>query len=304
MVMNKDVYFIVVTYNGMKWIEKCIKSIYNNHCNNIIIVDNYSTDGTIEFINKNFPDVKLVELKKNNGFGAANNIGIKLAIESGCSYVFLLNQDAYLEKGSLSILLKTIRQRSNIGIISPIHLNGSKTAFDRNFSYTLSNISDHALLNDLYFGRLNELYNVPFVNAAAWLISKKCINRVGFFDSVFFHYGEDDNYCHRVKYHGFEIAINTQAIVLHDREDRNGNIRPEYFKDQYIRSKLIDFCNPFNNANYEISKFLKHQRIEIVKSIIKLDFKKLKEAERKYNFIRSKRAEILNSYNKNKVIIN
>lgn len=59
------------------------------------------------------------------------------------------------------------------------------------------------------------------VNAAAWLVSAACIKKVGGFDRLLFtHYGEDDNYCQRLEYHGFELIVNSQAIIYHDRENR------------------------------------------------------------------------------------
>lgn len=65
--MRPGVYFIVVTYNGMKWIDRCIKSIFQNECNNIVVVDNASSDGTVGFIKQNFPDVRLFALEQNIG---------------------------------------------------------------------------------------------------------------------------------------------------------------------------------------------------------------------------------------------
>ena len=299
--MNSNVCFVVVTYNGMKWINRCLSSMYENSCQNIILVDNASNDETVTFVKERFPEVKLIELNQNKGFGAANNIGIKLAMESGCDHVFLLNQDAYLENGALAILLNTINANPEIGIVSPVHLNGSKNGFDKSFSNYLSWMDDHAFLNDLYFNKLKEIYEISFVNAAAWLISRKCIEKIGLFDSIFYHYGEDDNYCQRVRYHGMKIVICTKAIVLHDREDRKGEVHPKFKKDQFIRGKLIQMCNPFNNAETEIRRFLRSQQLEMAKSIFQLDFNKLKEANNAYSLIRRKKKEIINSSRQNKL---
>src|SRR5690554_1881580 len=115
-----DIYVIVVTYNGMQWIDKCIESIHSSSIKlKTIIFDNGSTDGTIDFIKNNFTNIELIESKKNLGFGAANNIGIKKAFEEGADYVFLLNQDAWLETNTIEELLKISNQKKDYFILSP-----------------------------------------------------------------------------------------------------------------------------------------------------------------------------------------
>ena len=96
-------FVIIVTYNGSKWIETCLKSIEtSNEPLKVIVVDNNSKDNTLNIIRSKFPDTILIDNKKNFGFGKSNNLGIKKALELGGEYFFLLNQDAFIE----SILLK------------------------------------------------------------------------------------------------------------------------------------------------------------------------------------------------------
>src|SRR5262245_15519837 len=136
--MINNIFVVIVSYNGIKWIEKCLLSIKENNCENIIVVDNCSTDGTVEFVKNNFQHVHLIEAKSNLGFGRANNLGIKYALEHKADYVFLLNQDVYVHNGAILELIKCFEANSEFGILSPIHLNGIGTAFDYNFSYYLS----------------------------------------------------------------------------------------------------------------------------------------------------------------------
>lgn len=300
--MGSVVYFIVVTYNGMKWIDRCLKSILQNEGRNIVVVDNASTDETTAFIKGAFPEVKLFELAQNAGFGAANNLGIRHALECGCDYVFLLNQDAYLEPGALSELLQSAIQQPDAGIVSPLHLNGAKNGFDGNFAYSLTVRTDNTYLNDLYFNRLQPLYEASFVNAAAWLLSKQCIDKVGLFDSLFFHYGEDENYCQRVQFHGFKVYINPNAVVLHDREDRNGKIRPEFHKDKYLRKKLIQLCNPFNDTERELRNFIKLQKLQVLHSVVTMNAKKLSEVRKLYRFVKKNKSLIVANTYRNKAL--
>ena len=91
---NINVKIIIVTYNGMQWLARCLSSCIGY---DVIVVDNASTDKTITFIKENFPDVKLIKQNSNLGFGQANNIGLSIALKEDVDYIFLLNQDAYLQ---------------------------------------------------------------------------------------------------------------------------------------------------------------------------------------------------------------
>lgn len=220
----KNIYAIVVTYNGIEWIEKCLNSLINSALlPKIIIIDNGSTDATITFIKENYKTVNLIESEINLGFGQANNIGLKLAKENHCDYAFLLNQDAWLEnEHTLLNLVNAFETNPNLGILSPLHLNGQGTALDLYFADYLqqSDIGNTTAAQILTQKQPNSIVNTTFVNAAAWLISAACIKKIGGFDPIFFHYGEDRNYTQRTLYYGFKIGIYPQAIILHDREQR------------------------------------------------------------------------------------
>src|SRR5579871_5439126 len=89
---------IIVTYNGMKWMSKCMHTLYNTNMPiDVVVIDNGSTDGTQKFIIENYPQAQFIQSQQNLGFGKANNIGILKAIEENYDYAFLLNQDGYLE---------------------------------------------------------------------------------------------------------------------------------------------------------------------------------------------------------------
>lgn len=269
------IYTIIVTYNGKRWYDRCLGSLRDSDLPvSTIVVDNASTDNTVNYIKEIFPDVHLISSDENLGFAKANNIGIRYAIDHGADYVFLLNQDAWIEKDTLSKLVKAFEENSEAGIVSPIHLNGSYTGLDLGFaSYMKSDF-----ISDLYMKQLNPYYEIPFVNAAAWLISAECIRKVGGFDtSLFVHYGEDDNYCQRVAYHGLKILVSTQCTICHDREFRNGN------EDAY-RSKMmarnpgmkekIIYANI--NAKYDINKLLLKAYVMLVLSSLCVSLTRIK----------------------------
>jgi GT2 family glycosyltransferase len=282
--MNKAIYSVIVTYNGSAWIKVCLGSFEKNH--NIIVVDNASEDNTIDLVKDHFPEVHLIKSEVNLGFGAANNIGIKYALKQGADYVFLLNQDAWIQKGTLELLKHALEKNNEYGVISPIHLNGTGEMLDHNFGDYLYNKGGRKFITDKILGRTSKsLIDIDFVNAAAWLLSRKCIEKVGFFDPLFFQYGEDDNYLQRVKYYSFKIGILTSAFIYHDRE---GNINSHIKAD--FNSKLKVYKRKWADVNEIESIILKDIRKVIIKktkhvwfSLLTLNmegFKRLKQ-ERK-----------------------
>ena len=214
-----SVFVIVVTHNGADTIFDCLKSVEDSKFPlQTIVVENASTDNTPTIISQ-FQNVIYLAQAVNLGFGRANNVGMKYALENGADYIFLLNQDAVIRPDSLEVLVKFAAAHPEFGILSPLHLDGDGVEIDSKVvMYLTKNRTD--FLSDLYFGRMKEIYEVTFINAAAWLISKECVNRVGSFDDIFFMYGEDDDYCHRAKMHGFKIGVLPGSTIFHKRTGR------------------------------------------------------------------------------------
>ena len=217
-----NIFVIIVTYNAMKWIDKCIESVLSSNIPlKTIIVDNCSHDGTVNHIHKMYNSVILIENTTNIGFGQANNQGLEYALKNHCDYVYLLNQDAYLEPDTIYNLVKILKGNPDYGLISPLQLISTKDKLDSNFAKYCSNISCPGLLDDSLLRKpLKQVYPIDFVMAAHWLISRKCLLKVGGFNPVFPHYGEDDNFLHRMKFHNFKYGISPYAQAIHDRDTR------------------------------------------------------------------------------------
>uniref|UniRef100_A0AAU6WR91 Glycosyltransferase n=1 Tax=Chryseobacterium endophyticum TaxID=1854762 RepID=A0AAU6WR91_9FLAO len=128
------IYFIIVTYNAMKWAEKCFTSLKLSSVPvQCIVVDNGSTDGTQKYITTNFPEIELIQSKENVGFGKANNIGIEKAYWEDADFFYLMNQDAWIYEDSVQKLLEVYQSYPNkkeIGILSPMHIDGTETKLD------------------------------------------------------------------------------------------------------------------------------------------------------------------------------
>lgn len=216
MKINSKVYAIVVVYNGKSWIAKCITSLRNSSIPlHLIVIDNNSSDGSAEYIETHFPEIELIRSEKNLGFGGANNMGMRRAVVDNADFVFLLNQDAWIDKNTVKDLLIAFEIHNEYGILSPFHLDYKGINNERYFNdYVLKHYT--AGYND-YKDRLDqsELLSCTFVHAACWLLPINTVKQVGGFDPLFFHYGEDNDYVQRLINKGLKIGIVSKATLYH-----------------------------------------------------------------------------------------
>lgn len=239
------IYFIIVTYNAMKWAEKCFSSLRKSSVSvQTIVVDNGSADGTQDFIRCNFPEVELIQSPKNLGFGKANNIGIGKAYKAGADFFYLMNQDAWIYEDSVEKLLlvyEGFEEKEKIGILSPMHLAGSEKHLDIFLDkYIATNYQQTRLTSDLYLRDLKTYYEMTFVNAAHWFLPKDTVEKVGGFNPYFYHYGEDVEYANRVKFHQKKILLVPSSRAVHDGKQDLQKVDYSKYDDLSIETKIMD----------------------------------------------------------------
>lgn len=297
-------HIIIVTYNGMQWLERTLSSIPDGYP--VIIIDNASNDGTCEFIKTNYAQYSLLEESKNLGFGQANNKGITLALARGATGVFLLNQDAYLEPNSIGLLEAMAQKHKEYGILSPVHFNGNGTKLDRFFSRYMIYDRQPEFYGDAVAGRLKDIYEVPFVNAAAWYVPIKTLDAVGGFDPIFFHYGEDDNYVQRVKYHKLLVGVVPASTIYHDREDRIKEkpkaFTPAYYKtvQKMYKVRLADVR--MDDYQNQLESQFKKLKQHAFKSGLRLNFKRASGYLKERNLLSKWAPEIGTSRSQNQTL--
>lgn len=227
------IYTIIVTYNGRKWVDFCLGSLRRSEVSTIpIVVDNGSTDDTLTYIHTNYPEVILLPQEKNLGFGQANNVGIRYAMEHNADYCLLLNQDAAVAPNMVTLLLA---QSDGKSLMSPIHMNGDGTKVD--WSFRQSNlIRCDDLINDIFAHSQKESYLCGEICAACWLLPRAVIEKIGGFNPLFFHYSEDNNYYHRLVYHKIAVCLVPQARMYHDRKERGNK---KVYNQQWLPNNLL-----------------------------------------------------------------
>lgn len=220
--MNVSV--IIVNYNTTALVYQCIKSIYDKTQGGafeIIIVDNDSSDKSIDSITSDFPHILLVKSIQNLGFGKANNLGAKYAKGD---YLFLLNPDTYLINNAIEILYSYIFNKQSVGICggnlfdNDMHPNNS-------FSMSFPSITDEIdilmgrflskILHKDNFNYTNLPKPVSYITGADLMISRKLFNELEGFSPDFFMYFEETELSYRVRKLGYDIISVPQAKIVH-----------------------------------------------------------------------------------------
>ena len=234
---------IIVSYNFERWIDRCLGSLRSSeHPVDTVVIDNASQDQTLQRIKKDYPEVRLIESKTNLGFGQANNIGMKMALEEGYTHAFLLNQDAWIDPNTIGTLVDLSQRHPSYGILSPVHLTGKGDKPDPGFGH-------YAELQTLQDLPSEDILQVPFVNAAFWMIPIHVLQKVGGFCPLFYHYGEDKDFVNRLHYHQYQVGYSPQVFGNHDREYRplthEGFLRTE---SVYHLSEYVNINHPWLKA--------------------------------------------------------
>lgn len=294
----KRVFAIIVTYNGIKWYDRCFGSLRRSSVSvTPIVIDNASSDGSVAYIREHFPEAVIFEQNENLGFAKANNIGMRYALDHGADYVLLLNQDAWLvQDNCIAQLIGVSMQHPEFAILSPMQLygNGEQIVFESKIYAARNEAQDW--ISDSYFSRLKDIYEVQYVCAASWFLPLETMRTIGGFDPLFYHNGEDDNYMQRVHYHGKKVGICPMVNVCHDCGGRSADYNAITL--DWRKYLLIQYCNV--NMDVDFNRLLRNKRRSIFIQRLRLNRKLLRTSVPEYLYLKTNRKQIENSVMRNR----
>ncbi len=221
---SKKVGIIIVNWNGKSYLDDCLKSIRNQTYTNIstILVDNGSTDGSVEFVKKYYKEVVIIKLEENKGFAKGNNIGIKKAFEDiNIEYIFTLNNDTTIEPNTIGSLISIANQDKKIGSVAPkmIFLRNKKVIDNLGISINKDGGAVNRGSKEVDQGQYDKSSNIFGVCAGAALYKREAIESIRlnkeYFDDDFFAYYEDLDLAWRLRLAGWRSMSCPEAIVYH-----------------------------------------------------------------------------------------
>lgn len=249
--MNKKVSIIILNWN--KWDDtiECLKSVYAMNYRNfeIILIDNASADDSVERIKGVFPDVWLVENSTNLGFTGGNNQGIKLAMQAGADYVWLLNNDTVVEENSLTNLVNAAEKSDCIAMVSPIiyfHSDSSCVQF-KGSKVDRDNLTIKYLKGESWDKDYTDGPDVCLWGTAL-LIKSGVINKLGVLREDYFAYYEDTEYSLRMLANNYSNRMVTNAVIWHKNKINEGAvfIRDAYYHYYMIRNDFFMWSDQGN----------------------------------------------------------
>jgi hypothetical protein len=209
------VYVIVLSYNGRRWLEACFDTLLRTEYENyrVVLVDNASSDGSVELIRSRFPSVESLANNSNLGFSEGNNAGVRMALNGGADYVVLLNPDTKVEPEWLRELITVGEAEDTTGILGAVQLEYDGTGFN---SWTTSAASRHlAELSDP--ARARRLIPMEWVEGACFAVKRRVWEDVGLLDPIYFAFYEEIDFCRRAICRGYEVALVPRSRVHHHR---------------------------------------------------------------------------------------
>lgn len=219
--MNVSV--IILNYNGKNFLGPCLRSLKKQTYNDfeIILVDNGSTDGFVNFVRKNFPELKIIINEKNRGFAEANNQGFKIA--SG-EFIVTLNNDTETDEKWLENLLMPAKANDSVGMCASkvLSIYNRQMIDSVGVNVCLDGMSRGRGRGEIDRGQYDKTVNILLPSACAALYRRKMLDEIGFFDEDFFAYCEDTDLGLRARLAGWEAVLAPKALVYHHYSSTGG----------------------------------------------------------------------------------
>lgn len=242
--MNPKVTILIPNYNGKKWLKQLLptieKSTYPNY--EILVVNNGSTDDSREFLKKNYPEVNVVEIKKNKGYAGANNFGVKKARGK---YVLFLNNDTTVISNFLEPLVEKIESDKTIGAVQPQirHMVKREVIDSIGSFFTFTGFLYHyGYFQSYQQKKYQKELSVYSVKGACFLMRKKDYIDLGGIDESFVTYIEESDLCHRILLSGKRIIYVPQSVVYHfGGGDMNIMTKSEVVIFRSFRNRFVSY---------------------------------------------------------------
>lgn len=214
------VFIVVVTWNGKRDTLECLASLqavtYPNY--RILLIDNASTDGTQEAVQKQFPSVEMIRTDRNLRFAGGNNVGIRHALSQGAAYVLLLNNDTVVDPNFLTELVATAERDPSVGMVGAriyYHEDPQRIWFAGGEISWWSGWIAHTGIRQVDRGHFDSERAVDYITGCCMLVRREVIERIGLLDERFFMYGEDVDWCLRARRAGYRLVFQPKAKVWH-----------------------------------------------------------------------------------------
>lgn len=275
--MNPLVSIIIVSWNARENLQECLSSLFKISYKNyeVILVDNASSDDSVDFVKSRYPKIKIVQSNKNIGFAGGNNLGFKKAQGK---YILFLNNDTIVTKDFLSRLVNFMEKRDDVGILQP------KILFHRpgmDLHHKINSIGSFLLssgfLYHLDYGKNNKTKKEPYeifsAYGACFLAKKSLLHKIGLFDDRYFAYFEETDLCHRTWLSGSKVMILPDILIYHKGAKTAQKLPSAFIQFHSFKNRIYTFLKNLDRKNL-IKIFIPHLLVCEISSLLYLIFGK------------------------------
>ena len=256
---NPRIAVLILNYNGREWLPPLYQSLRRDSYKRkrIYLVDNASTDGSVEMTLDAFPEVTVIRMAGNYGYPAAYNLAMPYAFDDGCEYVIWSNNDILVEPDCLERLARAGESDPSIGVLGPGLLAWGSNEVN---PFLIGNVPH--LLPALK-ARVKTPIDVEWLEGSFPMIRRKCIEEIGPLDPSFRIGWEDADFCRRARYNGWRVVLVPDALVHHYSGasfPSRGLRRSDHFRSRSKNYYVYTLTDPFRgfatNAIKAIHLFL------------------------------------------------
>jgi len=202
------------------------QSTYSNY--EIIVLDNHSSDGSVQAIGDAWPEVEILALSENRGYAGNNNVGIKAALGQGADWVFVLNEDTVVDPDCLAELVRVGERDEGIGIVGPMVYHHSEPTVIQSAGGKFGPYWDsiHIARDEPDLGELREPHAVDWISGCGILVRRKVVEQVGMIDERYFYFWEETEWCLRAGKGRWQVVHAPRAKMWHKGVARDHKPKP------------------------------------------------------------------------------
>ena len=236
---------IVVNWNAREDTRECLASLARSSHRELetILIDNASSDGSVEYLKRLFPATVFVSNASNEGFARASNAGMKLALERGADYLFLFNNDAVADERTVERLVAAMEESGGIGLAGPkifyfsrkdvIWSAGGEVDFWKG-------MTRHRGIRKQDSPAFSERTDVDYLTGCALMARRELVEKVGMLDTSYRMYGEDADWCLRARRAGYRVAYVPEALAWHKVSlSSGGEFSPSKIYNKTVSNVLL-----------------------------------------------------------------
>lgn len=209
--MQTDLTIIVLTYNSSHVIKDCLSNL-NFEKYKVVVVDNNSSDNTLEVVQHNFSKAEIIANKKNIGFGRGNNLALNKVTTT---FALVLNPDAIIEEKDIDIILERMKLDQKVAIAGPLALENYPISQDEIKQKKEEIKRDLVSIKDSYYKKTECGIDTKFIVGACAFFRVSIFQKIGFFDENIFMFYEDDEIALRVRNNGYYCLTVPEAVMVH-----------------------------------------------------------------------------------------